>query len=111
MESLLYAEFHYNGERLGLAAYIDRILSTPHPPRSIKEEERAVANAIERPIIVIHLNACERLVCDAADYMRYEIAQVVDIVRQYTWLSEDSIWKVAYEILWWKTMQTREERR
>lgn len=104
MESLLYTEFYYNGERLGLAAYIDRIMSTPHPPRSIKEEEAAVANAIEHPIIVIHRNACERLVCDAADYMRYEIAQVIDIARQYTWLSEDAIWKLAYEILLFKAM-------
>lgn len=105
MGSLLYTEFYYNGERLGLAAYIDRILSTPHPPRvTKKEEERAVANAIERPIVAVHRNACGRLVCDAADYMRYEIAQVVDIVRQYTWLSEDAIWKLAYEILLFKAI-------
>ena len=109
MVSLLNIEFHYNGEWLGLAAYIDRILSTPHPPRSIKEEECAVANVIERPIIAVHRNACGRLVCDAADYMRYEIAQVVDIVRRYTWLSEDAIWKLAYEILLFKAIPEEEE--
>lgn len=105
MASLLYTKFNYNGEWLGLVDYIDRIMGTPHPPRtSKKEEERAVANAIERPIIAVHRNACGRLVCDAADYMRYEIAQVVDIVRQYTWLSEDAIWKLAYEILLFKAI-------
>lgn len=106
MVSLLDIEFHYNGEWVRLADYIDRMLGTPHPPRVSKtEEECAVRDAIERPVISIHRNACERLVCDAADYIRYEIAQVVDIVRRYTWLNEDAIWKLAYEILLFKSIQ------
>ncbi len=109
MASLLYTKFAYNGEHLGLVDYIDRILGTPHPPRtSKKEEECAVRSAIERPIIAIHRNACGRLICDAADYIRSEIAPIVDIVRRYTWLSEDAIWKVAYEILLWKARQVGE---
>lgn len=99
MDSVLYTKFYYNGEKVGLVDYIDRIMGTKHPIRTKEEEECAVQLAIERPIIVIHRNACERLVCNAADYIRSEIAQVVDIARQYTWLSEDAIWKVAYEIL------------
>lgn len=103
MTSLLDIEFNYNGEWVGLVEYIARIMGTPHPPRtSKKDEECAVANAIERPIITIHRNACGRSVGDPADYIRSEIAQLVDIVRQYTWLSEGAIWKVAYEILLWK---------
>lgn len=110
MTSLLYTKFNYNGEWVGLVEYIDRIMGTPHPPRtSKKEEELAVQNAIERPIIVIHRNACDRLVWEATDYIRSEIAQLVDIVRQYTWLSEDTIWKVAYEILLWKAIPEEEE--
>ena len=110
MESLLYTEFCHNGERLGLAAYIDRILSTPQPLRvTKKEEERAVQNAIERPVLAIHKIACGRLACEAADCIRYEVAQVVDIVCQYTWLSEDAIWKLAYEILLFKAIPEVEE--
>lgn len=109
MASLLYTKFNYNGEWVRLADYIDRMLGAKHPIRTIKEEERAVANAIERPIIAIHRNACGRLVCDAADYIRSEIAPVVDIVRQYTWLSEQNIWKLAYEILLFKAIPEVEE--
>lgn len=108
MTSLLYTKFYYNNEMLGLVDYIDRILGTKHPIRTKNEEEYAVRDAIERPIIVIHRNACERLICDAADYIRSEIAPIVDIVRRYTWLSEDAIWKVAYEILLWKARQVGE---
>lgn len=105
MDSVLYTKFYYNNEWLGLADYIDRILGTPHPPRVTKrEEECAVQLAIERPIIIIHRNACGRLICDAADYIRSEIAPIIDIVRRYTWLNEDAIWKLAYEILLWKAM-------
>lgn len=110
MSSLLYTKFDYNGEWLGLVDYIDRIMSTPHPPRtSKKEEERAVANAIERPIIVIHRNACGRSVGDPADYIRSEIEPLVNIVCRYTWLSEQNIWKLAYEVLLWKTTPEEEK--
>ncbi len=104
MPSLLYTKFNHNGEWVGLVDYIDRMMGAPHPPRSIKEEERAVQDAMERPILAIHRSACGRLVWDAADYIRSEIAEVVDIVRRYTWLGEDAIWKVAYEILLWKAI-------
>lgn len=103
MVSLVDIQFHYNGEWLGLADYIGRILGAKHPIRTIKEEERAVANAIERPIIAIRRNACGRSNCDPADYIRSEIEPLVDIVRRYTWLSEQNIWKLAYEVLLWKT--------
>lgn len=109
MSSLLYAKFNYNGEWVGLVDYIDRMLGTPRKSRFIKEEERAVANAIERPIITIHRNACGRSVGDPADYIRSEIEPLVDIVCRYTWLSEQNIWKLAYEVLLWKT--TPEEQR
>lgn len=85
------------------------MLGTPHPPRVNKqEEERAVANAIERPVIAIHRNARGQLFCDATDYIRSEVAQVVDIVRQYTWLDEDAIWKLAYEVLLWNAIPEEE---
>lgn len=109
MPSLLYTKFNYNGEWLGLADYIGRILGAKHPIRTIKEEERAVANAIERPIIVIHRNARGLLNCDPADYIRSEIEPLVDIVCRYTWLSEQNIWKLAYEVLLWKTTPEEDE--
>lgn len=109
MSSLLYTKFDYNGEWLGLVDYIDRMMSTKHPIRTIKEEERAVANAIERPIIAIHRNARGLLNCDPADYIRSEIEPLVDIVRQYTWLNEQNIWKLAYEVLLWKAIPEVEE--
>lgn len=110
MASLLYTKFNYNGEWLGLVDYIDRIMGTPHPSRTSKrEEECAVQSAIERPVLAIHKTACGRLACEAADCIRYEIAPVVDIVRQYTWLTEDAIWKLAYEILLWGTIPEEDE--
>lgn len=105
MASLLYTKFDCDGERLGLVDYIDRILGTPHPPRTSKrEEECAVQNAIERPVIAIYRSACGQLFCNSPDHIRSEIAPIVDIVRRYTWLSEDAIWKLAYEILLWKAI-------
>lgn len=99
MSSLLYTKFNYDGERLGLVDYIDRMMGTPHPPRSIKEEERAVQNAIERPVISIYQNTHGTGPDHFADCMRSEIADVVDIVHRYTWLNEDAIWQIAYDIL------------
>lgn len=109
MASLLYTKFNYNGEWLGLVDYIDRIMGTPHPPRTSKrEEECAVQSAIERPIIAIYRSAYGQPFCNSPDHIRSEIAPVVGIVRQYTWLSEDTIWKLAYEILLWKAIPEEE---
>lgn len=102
MTSLLYTKFNYNGEWVGLVDYIDRMMGTPRKSRFIKEEERAVANAIEHPIIAIYRNARGLSNCDPADYIRSEIEPLVDIVCRYTWLSEQDIWKLAYEVLLWK---------
>jgi hypothetical protein len=105
MASLLYTKFDCDGERLGLVDYIDRILGTPHPPRvTKKEEELAVQNAIERPVVAIYQNTHGTGPDHFADCIRNEVAQVVDIVHQYTWLNEDDIWKLAYEILRRKTI-------
>lgn len=109
MTSLLYTKFDCDGEWLWLVEYIERMLGTPHPPRSIKDEERAVANAIERPIIAIHRNAWGLSNCDPADYIRSEIEPLVDIVCRYTRLSEQNIWKLAYEVLLWKTTPEEEK--
>lgn len=109
MASLLYTKFDCNGEWFGLVDYIDRMMGAPHPPRSIKEEERAVQNAIERPVISIYQNARGAWAEMFADCIRNDVAQVVDIVHQYTWLNEDDIWRLAYEILWWKTITEVEE--
>lgn len=110
MASLFYTKFNYNGELLGLVDCIDRILGMPHPPRTSKrEEECAVQSAIERPIIAIYRSAYGQLFCNSPDHIRSEIAPIVDIVRRYTWLSEDAIWKLAYGILLWKAISEEQE--
>ena len=58
MSALCYTKFDYNGEWLGFVDYIGRIMGTPHPPRTSKEEEElAVQNAMEPLVISVYRNA------------------------------------------------------